>query len=351
MKNPVDPRSARGGISEPGERDTRLDPVEDMPDETQPGVTASPATTDPAPPHLPPASVSPPTVMELEAARPRFDSLVQPVDVQRSEPPLAGEAFRARAPRLRTGWPFLPVAPLLVVVVGLGVALGIGLVGLDQLSRAGDEHAGVRAELLAATVAARLGVLPPERRVDATRLAARRSAAELLVVTGQGEIIHDQTLGAPDQSSLRKMLASGSGVAEMRMGRARYAVRAIGPPNDRNAPRLVVLVPEPRAAASANALASALAALAVLLLGVAAGVAYAVSRDVVRDVEFVTHRVRTMAQVRTEPTGELIPARTMDEVGILTATFNKLVGRFGIASGRYRGDLVRASASRCAEVP
>jgi signal transduction histidine kinase len=86
-------------------------------------------------------------------------------------------------------------------------------------------------------------------------------------------------------------------------------------------------------------------ALAVLLLGVAASVAYAVSRDVVRDVEFVTRRVRTMAQIRTEPTGELVPARTMDEVGILTATFNKLVGRFNIASIRYRADLARASAA------
>ena len=59
----------------------------------------------------------------------------------------------------------------------------------------------------------------------------------------------------------------------------------------------------------------------------------------------MTHRVRAMAQVRTEPTGELIPTRTMDEVGVLTATFNKLVGRFGKASSAYRGDLARASVA------
>ncbi|MCW5832882.1 MAG: hypothetical protein KIS78_10775, partial [Labilithrix sp.] len=63
-----------------------------------------------------------------------------PDGLRPSDVPPAGEAFRARAPRSRTGWPFLPLAPLLVVVVGLAVALGIGLVGLDQLSRAGDEH-------------------------------------------------------------------------------------------------------------------------------------------------------------------------------------------------------------------
>lgn len=263
-----------------------------------------------------------------------------------SDLPPGAEALRAPPPRMRTGWPFLPIAPLLVVIVGSAVALAIGLVGLDQLTRAGDEHAGARADLLAATVGARLAALPTSRRLEATQLAARRGAADLLVVTPQGEIIYDTTLAPPDERSIKTMLSTVHGVADTRnMGRARYAVRAIGSATDASAPRLVVLVPEPRATEGANALASALAALAVLLLGVAAGVAYAVSRDVTRDVEFVTDRVRTMAQIRTEPTGELIPARTMDEVGILTATFNKLVERFGLAEKAYRGDLARASAA------
>ena len=242
------------------------------------------------------------------------------------------------------GWPFVPLAPLVVVLVGLAVAIGIGLVGLDHLARAGDDHAGSRADLLAATVGARLAALPPERRLEATQLAARRSAAELLVVAqdpAQGlRIVHDVTLGAPDTGALAKMVATEHGVAEMRLGRARYAVRAFAP-NE----KLVVLVAEPRAAQGAPALVSALVALVVLLLGVAAAVAYAVSRDVVRDVDFVTHRVRGMAQVRTEPTGELIPVRTMDEVGVLTAAFNKLVSRFGKAERQYREDLSRASAA------
>ncbi len=356
MKND-DPRFAGGGYGERDEgRDTRLDPLEDLVEATQPGlVLSAPAASDLVTPHSPqPAVAAPPPpppappIVSEEVLFPGPDPLPTPPGgdaLRPSDVPAAEALFRARAPRQRTGWPFLPLAPLLVVVVGLAVALGIGLVGLDQLSRAGDEHAGARAELLAATVAARLGALPPARRVEATQLAARRSAAELLVVTPGAEIIHDQTLGAPDRAALEKMLATGRGVAEMRMGRARYAVRVVGSPADPAAPRLVALVPEPRAAIGANALASALAALAVLLLGVAAGVAYAVSRDVARDVEFITDRVRTMAQVRTEPTGELIPLRTMDEVGVLTATFNKLVGRFGIASSQYRGDLARASAA------
>jgi|GEM_PF-302129 len=345
--NNDDPPVSGDGFGERDARDTRLDPLDDFPDATQPGVALSaPAAADlVTPPPSPRPPIAPPIATQ-EVLYPASDPLVAPPEnaaLRSSDAP--PEAFRTRAPRLRSGWPFLPLGPLLVVIIGLAVAFGIGLVGLDQLSRAGDEHAEARAELLAATVAARLGALPPARRLEATQLAARRSGAELLVVTTKGDIIHDHTLGAPDRTALEKMLATGRGVAEMRMGRARYAVRAVGAQADPRAPRLVVLVPEPRAAVGANALASALAALAVLLLGVAAGVAYAVSRDVTRDVDFITDRVRTMAQVRTEPTGELIPLRTMDEVGVLTATFNKLVGRFGKASGAYRGDLARASAA------
>jgi signal transduction histidine kinase len=357
MKNDVDPRLAGGRSGDLGGRDTRLDPVDAAPDATERAPVMSdteavsiltPVSPQVAPslhPHRPPPPPMPVVVQEVLFEGP--DSTLPPIRM--SEPPPT-EAFRARAPRHRTGWPFLPLAPLLVVVVGFAVALGIGLVGLDQLSRTSDEHAGARAELLAATVAARLGALPTARWPDATQLAKRRSFAELVIVTSEGQIVHDATLAPPDGLSIRKMLAAGRGVADMRMGRARYAVRSIvpagGQARDNDASyRLVVLVPEPRAVEGANALASALAALAVLLLGVAATVAYAVSRDVARDVDFVTDRVRTMAQVRTEPTGELIPTRTMDEVGILTATFNKLVGRFGLAEKAYRQDLARASAA------
>ena len=251
---------------------------------------------------------------------------------------------RVVAGGLGRGWPFVPLAPLVVVFVGLAVALGIGLVGLDHLGRAGDEHAGARAELIAATVAARLSQMPGERRLEATKLAARRTDAGILLVSPEGRVIHDESrLGAPDPVALDKMLAEGKGVAELRLGRARFAVRPVGVTKD--ALRLVVLVPEPPVAQGASSLMSALLALATMLLGVAAAVAYAVSRDVTRDVDFVTRRIDGMAQVRTEPTGELIPARTMDEVGLLTTAFNKLVGRFGKAEKAYRQDLTRASGA------
>lgn len=341
-------------------RDTRLDPLDRF-DVTHPGgLVPPPAPTErnadrgtqldlprpaPGPRTLPPLPPVPP--QEHVVVYPAADAPTNPPLPRPSEAPSTASdpALRAKLPRSRKGWPFLPLAPLLVVGVGLAVALAIGCVGVDQLARAGDEHAAARAELLAATVAARLAALPPARRLDATQRAASRSAAEILISTPTGELLYDASLGPPDRVALVKMLRTGHGVAGMRMGRARYAVRAIGPPDDAAAPRLVVLVPEPRAVAGESPFLLALGALAVLFLGVAAAVAYAVSRDVVRDVAFVTDRVRTMAQIRAEPTGELIPARTIDEVGVLTATFNKLVGRFGKSSVQYRQDLTRASAA------
>ena len=64
-----------------------------------------------------------------------------------------------------------------------------------------------------------------------------------------------------------------------------------------------------------------------------------------RDVAFVTSHVRRMAQVRSAPTGEPVPVRTMDEVGALTSAFNELVGRFAAAERSYREDLERVQSA------
>ena len=39
---------------------------------------------------------------------------------------------------VRTAWPLLPLAPAVVIVVGLAVAIAIGIVGVDHLARASD---------------------------------------------------------------------------------------------------------------------------------------------------------------------------------------------------------------------
>ncbi len=249
----------------------------------------------------------------------------------------------SRAPKLAHGWSFIPMAPLIVLVVGLAVAISIGVVGLDHLARAGEDHAGTRAQLLATTLAARMHGLPDDARREVIELAARRSGAELLVATPDGRVLVDETLGAPPKDVLVRMLQERRGALEMRLGRSRFAVEPID--LGASPPALVVFVAEPAAAQGAPMLVSSLVALVTLLLGTAAIVAFAVSRDVTRDVDFFTRRVHGMTHVRTEPTGELIPARTMDQVGLLTVAFNDLVGRFEAAEAAYRHDLSRVQAA------
>jgi signal transduction histidine kinase len=52
-----------------------------------------------------------------------------------------------------------------------------------------------------------------------------------------------------------------------------------------------------------------------------------------------------MATARLEPTGETVPVRAMDEVGLLTTAFNELVGRFAAGERAYRADLARANVA------
>jgi signal transduction histidine kinase len=52
-----------------------------------------------------------------------------------------------------------------------------------------------------------------------------------------------------------------------------------------------------------------------------------------------------MVHVRSEPAGEAVPVRTMDEVGALTVAFNALVDRFAAAQSSYQSDLERVRAA------
>lgn len=255
----------------------------------------------------------------------------------------ATEGLRPPWAAQRRTWPLLPLAPLVVVVLGLLVTLAIGLVGVDHLARWGDDHAEERAALFADVMAARLGALPPDRRLDALQLAARRSGAEYVLVTPDAEVVADATLGTPDKTSLAQILARKKGEAMTRLGRARFAARPVGIPPA--SVFVVVLVREPAAPDGSSALVTALVALTTLLVGVAATVAYAVARDASRDVEFVSRRVRAMADTRVDPAGEPVPVRTLDEVGLLTAAFNDLVGRFSAAEKAYRQGLTRARSA------
>ena len=256
----------------------------------------------------------------------------------------ATQTIRLSKYRARNALPLLVLPPLIVLVVGLAVAIGIGIVGLDALARASDEHAAADAEMLASTAAARISRLPPgPERLEAIQLAARRTGSEFLLLSYENDVILDASLGALDKNALRRVTQLVHGEAITALGRTRFAVHTLAPPYQLQ--KLLVFVREPAAPEGGPAFVTALVALTTLLVGVAATVAYAVARDANEEVVYLTQRVRGMVRVRTEPTGEPVPMRTIDEVGILAASFNALVGRFAAAERRYHDALSRASAA------
>src|ERR1019366_4731962 len=240
------------------------------------------------------------------------------------------------APGPRRPWPLLPLAPAVVVLLGVAVAVAIGIFGVTNLASANEDHAASLADLLAATLGARLAQLPPSERLEAMQRAARKTGAEFVVVTPSGQVVLDASLGMASQDALHHVVVERSGEAISGLGRTRFASQPLEATP--TSPYLVAFVREPNASEGAPALLRALVALTTLLIGVAAGVAYAVARDASKDVDFVASRVRGMVHVRTEPTGEAIPVRTMDEVGGLTVAFNAVVDRFAAAQSSYQAD-------------
>jgi signal transduction histidine kinase len=251
--------------------------------------------------------------------------------------PMASEPPRMRLSRA-LGAPLLPLAPLVVIVVATAVAAAIGLLGMTHLSRASHDDAASRAALVARTLGARLSFTQPPDRLAAVQLAARRTGAEILVADAQGRPDLDATFGPPSPENLVTFAREGRGEAATRIGTVRFATQRVG------SDVLYVFVRVPPAE-GAPALLSALLALTTLLVAVAAIVAFAVARDAEKDVVYVAQRVLAMAKVRTEPAGEPVALRSMDEVGVLTSAFNDLVARFAAAESDYHRDLRRAAAA------
>jgi signal transduction histidine kinase len=277
------------------------------------------------------------------------ESLHGPAPPLPSSPPspFATASIRAAiaSPRTSRAWPLRPLAPAIVILVGLAVAMAIGAFGVANLATASDDHAAARADLLATALGARLSRLPTSEWLDLMQLAARKTGAEFVVISRDGDVVFDASLGMADRAALKRVVAVSSGEAVTGLGRARFGTEPLVARGLSSAQVLVAFVREPSAPEAAPALVRALVALTTLLVAVAAAVAYAVARDANRDVEFVGERVRGMVQVRSEPTGEAVPVRTMDEVGALTVAFNALVARFAAAQSGYKNDLARVRAA------
>ncbi len=241
----------------------------------------------------------------------------------------------------RGALPLLPVAPALVLLIGLATAVAIAILGIRQLGRLSDDAAALRADALAGTLAEKMRSATVEERSEIVGRAARRSGTELLVVVQGGQILVDESFGAPTKSEVQRMLQAGSGETRTALGRVRFAARALNPPLDAISVLAFVSAPDPPP--GYVQLVNGVTALTVLLLGVAVAVAHAFSRQLRDDVDYVRDRIVDMARPDTAPTGRMIPIRSLDQVGVLTASFNVLVTRFAAAERTYRADLVQAS--------
>lgn len=243
-------------------------------------------------------------------------------------------------PNFGTGrLPFTRLGPAIVLVCGLLAAVATTAIGVNQLRLQSDTNAAFRSALLARTVAARLSGLLPEPTESFLERASLRSGAELLLVETDGTIVVDATVGAPHAPGIAALLRVGSGETQTTLGRARFAAASV--PNEST--HLLVFIAAPNQPLSTESLVRLVAGFTGILLGVAALVAFALSRDAHSDIAFVTRRIVQMAKPDANPSGALIPIRSIDPVGSTTLAFNNLVERFARAEQSYVQDLHLAS--------
>ena len=232
--------------------------------------------------------------------------------------------------------PLLPIAPAIVVVIGILTAVAIGLLGITQLQQTSDEAASLRAEVIAGTLAARMKTTATEDRGELIGRAARRSAAEVLLVDRDGQVLINESFGAPTKADVLTLVKENGGETRTALGRARFAASSFGQST------LLVFVAAPSPPPGSIALVNAVAALTALLLGIAVAVALAFTKAARDDVDYVRQRIVDMARDDADPAGEPIPIRSLDQVGVLTSAFNLLVSRFAAAERTYRADLLQA---------
>jgi signal transduction histidine kinase len=243
----------------------------------------------------------------------------------------------------RRRWPpFVALTPMLVIVVGVLAALAIGAVGRHELRAQEDSAITFRSELFAKMLAARAAAMPVEERLSLFERAALRSGAEFVMASEDGTIVVDATRGVGAPERVRRFIAAGRGETTTELGRAHFYARRM--PRPWQGHFVVAFVGAPEAPFATSSLIRSVAALTALLVGAAALVAFALARDVYADVRFVRERIVAMARRANEPAGQPIPVRSVDQVGLLTSTFNVLVDRFTAAELAYRQDVSGALA-------
>lgn len=234
-----------------------------------------------------------------------------------------------------------------MLVFGVALAVLFGAVGLRQLARQGEESAAARAQLIATTVAARLGSVAVDVRHDLVDRASRRGASSVFVVGPGGDVVEEaQATAVPIELPVAKVLKVRHGEILTTRGTFRFAAHAIEADAAHASRRgtVVALVEVPEIPEGSRELVSALLTLTVLLTGVASAVAFAVARDVRLDVDDLARRIHEIAgrgRETTDRAQDVVPVPALDEVGELAIAFDALVERFAAAEKTYADALAR----------
>jgi signal transduction histidine kinase len=228
------------------------------------------------------------------------------------------------------------VAPLAVLLLGGIVVLAMTFLGVHQLRAEGTRAASEKAQVVATTVMARLSGVDEREATRLLQKTAHATESTLILAIPGG--VRAASPAQPLSDNELSPLLSGPGGHRGAVRPDEVAFVALGPKKT----RLIALVPEIPSAVPRGALVTSLVMFAALLLAAAAFVAWALARDVQADVLYVRRLIVNMAAEDAEPEGHLIPVRTIDQVGQLTASFNMLLDRFHAAERAYRADLAEA---------
>lgn len=240
--------------------------------------------------------------------------------------------------------PLVPPAPIAVLVFGITLAALFGIVGLRQLARQGESSAAARAEIVATTLAARLGAVAAETRHDLVERASRRGTTSIWLVDPRAKILDEAHVSERVEAPIDTVLRERTGEFSTTTRRFRFAAHAVDTIG--KGPRFTVVVateiPDPPE--GGRELIAALLTLSALLTGVATAVAFAVARDVRLDVDDLARRIQEIAARGRETTDraqDVVPVPALDEVGELAVSFNALVERFAAAEKTYADALAR----------
>jgi signal transduction histidine kinase len=259
------------------------------------------------------------------------------------------------------GFPFLPLVPAIIVVVGIATAAAITRQGVEQLKVQSDRATTLQSRTLALTLGERLRATPhaaleryaaagvkesvgylirtaPDARFNrVVSDAADRSGAEFLIVDAEDEIVLDATDGSASRQSVSVLKKLGNADISTPGGRWHFHAAQLDAPLEDL--WVIAFVPAAETPFATSPLVRSVAAFTLILVSVAAFVAYYLARSVHSDVSFVRDRIVAMTRLESAPAGQPIVVRGVDQVGQLTVAFNKLVERFYSAEDAYRRDL------------